>query len=308
MCFNHARFLRDCILSVIEQTYSNIEIIVCDDASTDGSQRAIAQLVNEYPQITYLPNVVNQGNCKTFNRALKIATGKYVIDLATDDVLYRERIERQVAIMEELGEEYFTVFTNALYIDESGKQLKYHYPIDQNGKTVATVPSGDVYASILRRHFLCPPTMIFRKSVLDKLGGYDESLGYEDFDLWVLTSRNYKFYYLDEILTYRRVVNGSLGSKFYLRNNRLSESTYKICVKAFWLNKTTEDRQALAERIFYELKICFLTENFELVKKYSLLLTELRIQNIPFFTKIYIYLSERKVKLFWLFQFYRGRR
>ncbi|MBY0425072.1 MAG: glycosyltransferase family 2 protein, partial [Cytophagales bacterium] len=239
---------------------------------------------------------------------LRIAKGKYIIDLATDDVLFPNRIQRQVETLEALGDAYFTVFTNAQHLDEEGKKLDYHYPIDRQGRATRPIPTGDVYASILKRHFLCPPTMMFRKSVLDALGGYDETLAYEDFDLWVLTSRNYKFYYLDEVLTYRRVVKGSLGSKFYVKNNRLAESTYQVCVKAYWLNKTKEDREALANRIFYELKICFFTENFDLVKKYGNLLNELGYVKKPFFTRLYLWLSLRKVRLFWLFSFYRGRR
>src|SRR5690554_6116465 len=95
LCHNHERFLEEAIDSVLDQTYPNIEIIVVDDASTDGSKALLKDICvkNNLPFIDIAENI---GNCAAFNKGFSVAKGKYVIDFAMDDVMMPERIEKQV--------------------------------------------------------------------------------------------------------------------------------------------------------------------------------------------------------------------
>jgi hypothetical protein len=90
--------------------------------------------------------------------------------------------------------------------------------------------------------------------VLDELGGYDETLMYEDFDLWIRIGRNHKFFYLPEALINRRIVPGSMSHTQYTRNSKQLESTFKVCEKILKLNRTTAERKALNKRILYEFR------------------------------------------------------
>ncbi|UZR94159.1 glycosyltransferase family 2 protein [Chondrinema litorale] len=269
LCYNHQNYVLESINSVLAQSYTQIELIVVDDASTDNSQALISNFIKAHPQITFIPLETNLGNCTAFNKALAKANGKYIIDLAADDLLLPDRVLKQVETFENLSEEYAVVFTDAYLIDESGLKIKTFYKRDKAGKLIENVPTGDIYIHLIKRMILSSPTMMMRKKVLDELGGYDESLSYEDYDFWVRSGRKYKYFFLNEILTKKRVIAESQGAGFYKKRlNKHLISTLKICNKALELNKSKEENDALGISVSYHLKLAFLTENFEICEAY----------------------------------------
>jgi glycosyltransferase involved in cell wall biosynthesis len=224
LCYNHARFVREALQSVLDQTYAPIELIVIDDGSSDGSQEVIAAFVTQHPQIIFLPSATNQGNCRAFNSGLQKATGAYVIDLAADDRLVPIRVERAVAL---------------IHSDR--------FPHN-------TIPQGKIFRDILSRYFINSPTMMIRKSLLDALGGYDETLAYEDFDFWVRSSPRTHYLYIPEPLVQRRVLITSMGKQQYARKSAQQRSTFRVCEKALALCADAEDFAALKKRVRYELR------------------------------------------------------
>jgi hypothetical protein len=133
-----------------------------------------------------------------------------------------------------------------------------------------------VYPQLLARQFICSPTMLMRRVVLDELGGYDESLSYEDYDFWVRSGRNYRYHYLDEILTAKRQLPHSHTQSFYrLRENAHLQSTLRVCQKAQELNRTTAEDAALAVSVRYHLRLAFFTENFDTARQLYALLQKL---------------------------------
>lgn len=271
LCYNQNRFVREAIESVINQSYTPVQLIIVDDASTDGSRETIKQVKEQYPQVEVLMLDENVGNCRAFNRGLALAKGDYLIDLAADDILLPERIKTGVEVLAKAGDEYGVHFSDAELIDEQGKFISRHsskYPHN-------TIPQGDVYAEIIQRYFICPPTVMFRKVVMDGLGGYDEALTYEDFDFWIRSSRIWKYSYTPEVLVKKRMVRNSLGSRQEKILNRYTESTYRICKKISNLNRNKAEQKALRRRILYEMRVNLKLLNVWLVIKYfSLLITD----------------------------------
>src|SRR5687767_14024308 len=104
LCYNHSKFVRKAVESVLTQTYTNIQLVVVDDTSTDNSANIIKELVARHPSIEFISLPTNLGNCKAFNRGLALAKGEYTIDFAADDVLMPERISRQVQYFNKLGD------------------------------------------------------------------------------------------------------------------------------------------------------------------------------------------------------------
>jgi uncharacterized protein with NRDE domain len=98
---------------------------------------------------------------------------------------------------------------------------------------------------------------MMRKSVLMKLGGYDENLSYEEFDFFVRSAHDYKYYYLDEVLTYKRVLEGSMATQFYRVGNSMLKSSWEVCNKAYDLSRSQEEYDLLAHRIRGFIKKCF---------------------------------------------------
>lgn len=264
VCYNHARFITEAMESVWRQTYTNIELVVVDDASTDDSVMQIQRVLQFHPEVRTLFLPVNEGNCKAFNRALQLCTGRYFIDLAADDVLMPERIQRGVEVLEKAGGQYGLHFSDAVWMNEQGKQLY----LQSDRFPHQTVPQGDVYEVLIRRYFICPPSMMFSRELIEKLDGYDETLAYEDFDLQIRGARYFKFCYTPEVLVKKRVVAGSMSHTQFTRRDKQRYSTFQVCEKILVMNRSKSEQQALHKRITYEIWQCFRVADFTLAAKY----------------------------------------
>lgn len=268
LSYNHARFAEEAIQSVLSQTYSNVELIVVDDASTDNSVQIIEQKIKSHSDIKFLALKKNLGHCKAFNQGYSLAKGKYIIDLAADDVLLPNRIETGVKELEKAGDSYGVHFSDAEWISETGEFLSRHSERFPHN----TIPQGDIYKHLISRFFICSPTAMYTRAVMTYLGGYDENLLYEDFDVWIRSSRKFKYLYSPEVLVKKRIVRGSMSSKQFEVMSPQLESTYLVCEKILALNKNNEEKQELRKRILYEIKTCLRLLSLSLAWRYLLLL------------------------------------
>ncbi len=275
LCFNHEKYIEMAIRSVMEQTYDNIELIAVDDASTDGSQ-AILRGLGSQLGFKVLLNENNIGNCRSFNAAFRQSSGKYIIDLAADDVLLPDRIKAGVERLRTMGEDYGVHFCDVEMLDESGKSTGSHFKRGADGILSDDVAEGDLYALLLEKYYISPPSMMMSRAVLEALGGYDENLSYEDFDFWVRSARDYKYCFSDQVLVQKHILNDSLSSRQFLRKNPHSLSTAKVCEKAIHLNRSVEEDMALLRRIRYELRWALLTENWEAARLFIQLKKQLK--------------------------------
>ena len=263
ICHNHGPFVEETIHSVINQTYDNIEIILLDDCSNDNTPKIIKRLKLLFPQIHTIILDTNVGNCKAFNIGLEKAKGDFIIDLAADDILFPDRIKVGLSCFHKFGNDYGVNFSDAAYIDDSGKIIGYHYKRNKNGRLIDQVPEGFIYEKLLARYFICTPTMMIRKSVYDQLGGYDEDLFYEDFDFWVRSGKTTKYCFTDRVLVKKRVLKDSLSTGQYKRKSQILKSTYAVCLKAEQINGTDSERHALIQRVLYEFRKALFSRNFQ---------------------------------------------
>jgi glycosyltransferase involved in cell wall biosynthesis len=299
--YNQEKFIGETLHSVFQQTYTNLELIVINNASTDETLAEIEGFKNAH-SFLLIKNRFNSGLCRAFNQGLSIAKGKYVIDLSGDDILMPERIEKQVAAFELLSEDYAVVFTNALYINPAGKETGGHYPINKAGKAVVAVPSGDVYKNVLERYFICTPTMIMRTETLVALGGYDEALAFEDFDFWVRSAAKFKYFYLDEVLTKKRIVPTSLSSTVYKKGSGMLASYYAVCNKAYDLNRDQKEFDLLAARIRTFIRKCLYAQEFELAVRFRALLNY--IENPGWQTELIVFMCRLHLPVNFAYRFY----
>src|SRR5687767_10345969 len=113
--------------------------------------------------------------------------------------------------------------------------------------------------------------MMFRRKVIEKLGGYDETLLYEDFDFWIRSSRQFLYCYIPEVLVKKRVVGKSQSNDQFKFFTRYSRSTFKVCEKIFHLNLTAEEKEALAKRTRYEVFLNLRLLNFKTAWRFVML-------------------------------------
>lgn len=254
LCYNHAPFLREALDSILAQTYPNLEVWLVDDASTDGSPEILREYAARHPAWHLLLLPKNLKNCRAFNQAFHQCRGDFVVDFATDDMLLPGRVASQVALFQALPASYGVVYSNAELIDEAGALLRLHHQPAGKGGLRPRPASGWVFADVLDHYFICTPTMMMRRVVLAQLGGYDESLSYEDFDFWVRASRDWQFHYQNAVTTKRRRHPRSMSTKAYQPNDPYLASNIAVCRKALSLVRTPAERTALATCLRWELR------------------------------------------------------
>lgn len=254
LCHNHAPFLREALDSIHNQTYPNLEVWLVDDASTDGSPAILREYAATHPAWHLLLIPANVGNCRAFNQAFFQSQGQFVIDFATDDVLLPARVAQQVAAFAAAPADVGVVYSNAELVAEDGKLLGLHHRPDAQGNLLPLPASGWVFGEVLRRYFISTPTMMMRRACLHQLGGYDETLAYEDFDFWVRASRHWQFLYLNEVTTRKRIHPRSMSSRAYRRHDPYLASTITVCEKALSLATGPAELAALAIRVRWEMR------------------------------------------------------
>lgn len=252
LSYNHQDYVVEALNSVINQTYTNIELLIADDCSSDNSAGVIQDWLKNHPNVYFLANEKNLGNTKTFNQLAKKAKGAFIIDLAADDLLLPNCIEKQIVTFQNskyknLG----IVYGNLIEIDEKGDFIKNYYTEEDKPE------SGDIYKMVVGRVTkICSVSSMIKKTVLEKLEYYDEDLAYEDLDLWLRASRVYDFEYIPEYLVKKRELPTSLSTFFTQRNSKktklLHQSSLTILKKAYDLNQTKDEYKALLGRIQFE--------------------------------------------------------
>ena len=268
-CYNHQEFVSQSILSIVNQTYKKIQIIVVDDCSTDHSIDVIENFIQKYPEIIFIKNKSNLGLTKSVTNALNYSKGEYFIDLAADDLLLPNCIEIQLSTFKNSDYNNLAiVYGNAELITEEGEHSSYYFDVDRNIKTKTKIPSGDIYLNIIdMKTTICSVSGMYKKVIFDKLNGYDTTLSYEDLDYWIRASRHYNIEFVDEVLMQKRIVPNSLQTTLHTRKNKNSYSTFKILQKAYKLNKTKKEHVALSKRVNFEILNSYRTENYILLLK-----------------------------------------
>ena len=200
--FNHEKYLRASIDSVLNQTFTDYEMIICDDCSQDSSW----EIINGYKdrRIHAFRNELNMGGGNV-NRALKLACGEYIAIHHSDNVWESNKLEKQVAFLEahaEIG----AVFTNSLAIDEDGSPLadeKHHYfnIFDQPNRTRFEW----LNFFFNNGNALCRPSVLIRKKCYDDCGHRSGFAQLPDLDMWIRLCLRHEIHVLPEKLVRFRV-------------------------------------------------------------------------------------------------------
>ena len=195
--YNHENYIEECVLSIVNQTYKNIELIVIDDGSTDRSREILERLQKQYGFVLVFQE--NHGVCKTMNKAIRLGHGKYISGSGSDDFLALDKIEKQVRFLEE-NPDYDMVFGKVYMVDEKSQiieNLKIFEPFNE--------PVKDIPFDLLIENNRIPAmTVTMRRDIWEKCGGYSENTIIEDFDLWLKIAYYGKIAYLNDYFAYYR--------------------------------------------------------------------------------------------------------
>lgn len=205
------------IHSIISQTYTDWEFIICNDGSTDGKT---LELLNGYKtkdeRIKILSYKKNQGLCNALNTCLKVAQGKYIARQDDDDVSKPERLQKLVNFAE-MHPEYAIIGSIADVTNDGGIWGEY---------LLEEIPEKK---SFYWNSPFAHPTVLMRKEILNALGGYrvsKETQRHEDYDLFMrMYAAGYKGYNIQEKLYEYHIVNGN--KKYRPMKDRIKEATVR---------------------------------------------------------------------------------
>jgi glycosyltransferase involved in cell wall biosynthesis len=218
LCYNTGAYAVKALDCVRGQTYPAVELVIVDDASSDGSAELLASWIERtgYP-CRFIRHASNAGIPAVLNRALAVATGKYVTWIS-DDLWDEDRLETVTAAFEALPDDVGVLFGDAVVIDADDKPIGSLSPcrtLQLLGHPRAEVFCGSgpcvvidrnaVREALFWRCFLPAPTVTVRRRVYDVIGPYDESLAVEDLDCWLRAARAFEFAYLRRPLVRYRV-------------------------------------------------------------------------------------------------------
>lgn len=189
--YNCAETLEVCINSILNQTYPNWELIMCDDGSKDNTYHVAESYANLHSNIILIKNKKNLGLAAALNKCLKNATGKYIARQDSDDISLPERLEKEVDFLDR-NPQYAVVGTGRIIFDENGEWgIRIVKPRPQPKDLVFGPPFAH-------------PTIMMRKEVYDRVDGYrisKHTTRTEDYDLWFrVYSAGYIGYNLQDIL------------------------------------------------------------------------------------------------------------
>jgi glycosyltransferase involved in cell wall biosynthesis len=190
--YNRANLIGRAIRSVLSQTYSNFEIIIVDDGSTDNTEEVIQNFGDA--RIKYVLHDINRGLNNSRNTGIKNSTGEYVAFLDSDDEWLPKKLEKQLEAFSKGDREVGACYTWLNSIDEDTKKELIVSPLFE----------GYIFEDLLYSQFANPSSMVVRRSCFDVVGIFDTDESFracEDWDLWLRLSREYKFAVVPEVLT-----------------------------------------------------------------------------------------------------------
>jgi len=204
--YNHEKYIIDCLKSVIKQTYSNIEIIVINDGSTDSTEKVIKEFINNNDIDINFISKKNEGICKTLNKGLNLAKGKYISFLASDDMFAPQMIEKEVEFMEN-NKSIGLVYTDAYFINFNkitNKKYTDYKPIIKKCFKKG-IQNKDIYEVLLTGDIIIALSTLIKKECFKVLGPFRETLKFTEYDMWFRITKEYPVGFINEPLGYYRI-------------------------------------------------------------------------------------------------------
>lgn len=197
--YNGEKTIRGTVVSVLNQTLTDLELLVVDDGSTDSTIEQL-DLNDERLEVFTFPNA---GLAANRNRGIARSSGEYIAFIDQDDLWHPEKLQAQLLALQS-NPRASVAFSWVDCIDEEGNFLR------PNTRKEA---QGDIYSIQLQENLMvCGSNALIRRKALDKVGGFDETLASaEDLDLWIRLSARFRFVCVPQVHVYYRISTTTLS-------------------------------------------------------------------------------------------------
>lgn len=218
--YNTEKYVGQAVQSLLSQSYTDFELIIVDDASTDGSIEVVKSFKDS--RIKILSNEQNQGIVFSRNRGLKEAVGRFIAPFDSDDIALPEKFMKQIRFLKD-HPEYGMLGSWIKMIDEKGSLLK-------KGWRLMASPE-QIPSQLLFRNYFAQLSVVIRREAIPQ-GGYVKGFNMaEDYRMWVEVARNFKVWNYPEYLVYYRIHPGSVTDGNTERLNQYESKVFEYSFK-----------------------------------------------------------------------------
>lgn len=268
--YNSGKFLEKTLQTIISQTYTNLEIIIGDNGSSDNT----LDLVRKYSQIddriSFYTNDKNIGYSKNCNKLISQCSGEYISIFHSDDLYDLTIVQKEVDALNE-NSDLLGVFSSYFKISESGDTIKnVVYPFNSKSKLLKV--NLDIYIKLVLLKgascFCCPTSMI-RSDVYKQLNGYDENLKHiEDQDMWARILLNGSLGIVNQKLIKYRIHAAQVSSIYMTReidiySLPLTHILDFLIANSLYSNYSNEVEKSKASELLLFAKIAAINNNFD---------------------------------------------
>ncbi len=202
--FNSELYVKVAVESVLLQAYRDVEVIVVDDGSTDGTRDVLKEYIDS-GEIKYIYQK-NNGPASARNSGIKNSSGEFIAFLDADDIWLSNKLERQISLFDS-SPDVGLVYSDMEFF---GAHLRFNRYSEMLKRRMCR---GRVYKELVLENFIPTSTVIVRRNVLDDVGFFDDSGKYigEDYDLWLRVARKYEIDFVEDILVKYRIHSGKMS-------------------------------------------------------------------------------------------------
>jgi glycosyltransferase involved in cell wall biosynthesis len=219
--YNGMAYLPETITNLLNQTYTDFEVVIVNDGSTDNLAEWVSQISDSRIKLI---SQENQGLAKTRNTGIRESQGEYLAFLDADDLWESTKLAKQVEVLD-AHPEVGLVYSWVTYLNQQGKST---------GRTVCYQAEGNVWSELVTKNLIeCGSVPMVRRACLEAVGLFDEQLSHlnvgEDWDMWLRIAARYPFKVIKESLVYYRQLTGSASKNYEL----VAKSFWAVIEKAF---------------------------------------------------------------------------
>ena len=212
LIFNTGKYVIEALESLNRTEYprEKIQNIIIDDFSTDNSLQLVENWIgaNNY-NCELIKHKENWGVCKTLNQVIELSKGEYITGLS-DDIILPKSFKKLVFEFSKLEKDFAVVFGDAELIDEHSNLLFGKF-IQRYKPKLTNVPEGNIFDNLLEGNFIPMMASLIKVNAIRDVGGFDENLKYEDYDLWLRISRKYQFRFINSVVAQYRIRKDGLS-------------------------------------------------------------------------------------------------
>ncbi len=251
--YNHERFVKACLSSILADSYGNKEILICNDGSTDNTNQKIIEWIDTHGHEIAIKHLTqsNKGVCYTLNKLLFFANGEYIVPLASDDCIIPGSVQMRISYLNK-NPDLLSVFGDCVVINEEDKIISSSSLTEYHTANLNNLLNPELLKEEMIWHWsVSGPSILLKKEIYSCIGLYDPSLKTEDWDYYLRMVSQGVLGFINEKVGYYRIHSDNVSQSS--RNNYIHFDLFKIALKNLPRFKGSSQKLLVKKALVYIL-------------------------------------------------------